>query len=272
MSANAGQPSAAALAWVPGVRSDLAPLRIEKLLGGSVNDSWRVDTERGRFVLRVDGPPWRRPGVEREREHILHEAAARGGLAPRIVLQAPDAGVRVCEYLDGRSWTAADFVQPLQLRRLGDQLAQLHALPVPLEVEPFDPGACARAYLSQLGDEPAADPNTRAQVASVDAAALRVAAGTRGLAIVHGDLAHGNLLDGERLWLLDFEYAQVADPLYDIACVLAYYPEARAQIASLLSAANLNGADLAERLAAAESVYATLSELWHAVRADEPSR
>jgi hypothetical protein len=40
----------------------------------------------------------------------------------------------------------------------------------------------------------------------------------------------------------------------------------------LLSAANLNGADLAERLAAAESVYATLSELWHAVRADEPSR
>ena len=118
------QPAAAALAWVPGVREGVAPLRIEALLGGSVNESWRVDTDQGRFVLRIDGPSWRRPGVDREREQLLHEAAARGGLAPRLLLRAAAEGVQVCEYLEGRSWTPADFLQPMQLRRLGERLAQ----------------------------------------------------------------------------------------------------------------------------------------------------
>jgi aminoglycoside phosphotransferase (APT) family kinase protein len=26
---------------------------------------------------------------------------------------------------------------------------------------------------------------------------------------------------------LDWEYSQLADPLYDVACVLAYYPQAQ---------------------------------------------
>ena len=104
MPSTAQWPTATALAWVPGVRSGVAPLRIERLLGGSVNDSWRVDTAQGRFVLRVDGPASRRPGVEREREQQLHEAAARAQIAPRVLLRADADGVQVCEYLEGRSW------------------------------------------------------------------------------------------------------------------------------------------------------------------------
>src|SRR3954463_11553891 len=119
------RPTAQALAWVPGLRAGVAPLRLESLRGGSVNDTWRVDTPQGRFVLRIDGPAWRRPGVDRDREQLLHQAAAGAGLAPRLLVQAEGQGVRVCEFLEGRGWSAADYSEPRQISRLGERLAEL---------------------------------------------------------------------------------------------------------------------------------------------------
>ena len=259
-------PAATALAWVPGVQTGVPPLRIERLLGGTVNDSWRVDTALGRFVLRVDGPAWRRPGVDRVREQHLHGAAAGAGLAPRLLLRTDPAGVQVCEFLEGRSWGETDYVQPAQLKRLGERLGQLHALETPSGIDPFDPGGCAREYLQIMSAESVAPTNAAAWVVEIDAAAQRVAEGTVGFSIIHGDLAHANLLDGAGLWLLDWEYAQLADPLYDVACALAYYPQARPQAAQLLAAAGLAGSDQAGRLTAAIRVYEALSWLWHQAR------
>src|SRR4051812_3987116 len=168
-------PDTSALAWVPGVRGGQAPIHIQRLAGGSVNDSWRVDTALGSFVLRIDGPAWRRPGVDRQRESLLHLAAASAGLAPRLLLRAEGAGVQVCEYLQGRSWSEADFIQSSQLRRLGERLAQLHALAVPEGIDPFDPAACAREYLQAMDQQAAQDPYVQQTVGEIDAAAGQVA-------------------------------------------------------------------------------------------------
>jgi len=264
-------PAASALAWVPGLRAGVPPRRIERLAGGSVNDSWRVDTDQGRFVLRVDGPAWRRPGVDRERERLLHEAAACAALAPRLLLRADPDGVQVCEYLEGRGWDEADFGQTRQLRRLGERLALLHALPVPEEVLPVDPAGCAQDYLRAMGAEAVARGSAALIATEIAAAARQVADGTARLTIVHGDLAHTNLLDGEQLWLLDWEYAQRADPLYDVACALAYYPPARTQAAPLLAAAGLTGSAPEARLEAAIRVYDGLSRLWRLARGNPRS-
>lgn len=260
-------PPAAALAWVPGVGNGVPPSRVERLLGGSVNDSWRVDTAQGRFVLRIDGPAWRRPGVDREREQQVHQAAAQAGLAPRLLLRSEADGVQVCEFLDGRRWSEEDFSQPLQLQRLGERLAQLHSVEVPVGIVPFDPVACAREYLHSIGSGRMTDPPSLQELGAISAAARRVSEGTVGFSIVHGDLAHGNVLDGAELWLLDWEYAQCADPLYDVACALAYYPKARAHAPQLLAATGLAGAGLAKRLTAAIRVYEGLSGLWDRARA-----
>ena len=71
----------------------------------------------------------------------------------------------------------------------------------------------------------------------------------------------------DALWLLDWEYAQLADPLYDVACVLAYYPQAQPHADELAGGAGLTGAGVAARLEAAMRVYDGLSELWLWVRA-----
>ena len=63
---------------------------IVRLGGGSVNEVFRVDSAGGRFVLRLDGAAWRRPGVDRARELTLHGAAATAGVAPAIVAAEPE--------------------------------------------------------------------------------------------------------------------------------------------------------------------------------------
>ena len=260
-------PPAAALALVPGLESGSPPLRLEKLLGGTVNDSWRVDTSAGRFVLRIDAPAALRPGVDRDRERRLHGAAAGAGLAPRVLGWAGAAGVQVREYLEGRVWSDDDMSRPGQLARLGGRLAQLHALEVPAGVEAFDPGASAQQYLWLMEVGAAAARGAGAVAAEVRAAAMQVAAHAVQPAIVHGDLTHTNLLDGAGLWLLDWEYAQCADPVYDVACVLAYSPAARPQAVRLLEAAGIGGPGAAARLGAAVRVYEGLTWLWHLARA-----
>lgn len=249
----------AALALVPGA-AQRPPLRIEPLPGGSVNEVWRVDTEEGCFVLRLDGPSWRRPGVERWRELQLHSVAAAAGLAPRIVAKSAALDAWVCEFLPGRSWTPDDYSDPAQLQRLGERLAQLHRLPPPV-VAPFDPVSIARGYIG--GREPP-DTDTARRVLQmlrkIQRADQAVTAERQPSVIVHGDPVHGNILDGERLWLLDWEYAQLADPVFDVAAVLTYYPAARAGQAVLLEAAQLSAR--ATALEAAIIIHRALGELW----------
>jgi thiamine kinase len=252
--------------FVPGLESGAPPLHVERLVGGIVNESWRIDTSRGRFVLRVDGPVAQRPGAERMRERTLHDIAARGGFAPRALLWDNAAGVQVREFLDGRVWSEHDLQDAQQLRRLGGRLAQLHALEPPATVAAFDPGACAQQYLQLIEASGASTGVAAAVGAAVRGAADVVAAHGARPAIVHGDLTYTNLLDGGQLWLLDWEYAQVADPVYDAACVLAYCARARPQAAQLLEASGLGEANVDGRLREAIRVYEGLTWLWHRAR------
>jgi len=267
-------PPAAALACVPGLEDGRAPLALEQLPDGTVNDVYRVDTAAGRFVLRVDGAEWRRPGVDREREAVLHALAAAAGLAPPILRRCPQRGVLITPFLPGRTWTPADFADAHQLLALGERLAALHALPPPA-LRPFDPLGLAAGYVQAAGHRTAgAGAVARTDVQQVmerlAAAVAVIDAAARPAAIVHGDLVNTNLLQGERLWLLDFEYAQLADPAYDVGCVLAYYPAAAAHAAGLLAAACPGAQVSPAQLEAARAVHAALAWLWHLARGETP--
>jgi aminoglycoside phosphotransferase (APT) family kinase protein len=268
-------PDAAALALVPGLEAGARPLRLERLPGGSVNQSWRVDTGQGRFVLRVDGPSWRRPGVDRAREALLHRAAASAGVAPRLITASGALGAQVCEYIEGRSWQESDLVRPEQLERLGRQLARLHAIEPAPAVASFAPEVCAQEYLRRAGAQAAAATRAQAVRDSVSAAAAQVAragaGGSRRGCIIHGDLVCGNVLEGTQLWLIDWEYAQLADPIYDVACVLAYYPQVWPNAGRLMAAAGLAEPAAEQRLAPAIHVYQALTWLWQLARGDRPS-
>jgi len=255
-----------ALARVPGLGEGAAALRIERLGGGTVNDVYRVDSAAGRFVLRIDGAAWRRPGVDRRRELVLHRAAAAGGIAPPVVDADPAAhGLLITEYLDGRLWEPADYGDVDALRRLGERLYALHRLPAPM-IEAFDPWQVALAYVRQIGALP--DGALEGPLRRLQGICAGLPRNHAAMSVVHGDLWQGNLLQGSRLWLLDWEYAQLSAPLMDLACVLAYYPAAGRHRAELAAAAGFDTRALQRDLAERVYLYRALAWLWHLARGE----
>jgi thiamine kinase-like enzyme len=66
--------------------------------------------------------------------------------------------------------------------------------------------------------------------------------------------------------LVDWEYGAVADPLLDLACLLAYYPHAAPHSDVLLDASGLAGEVSAEMLAATTWLCRLVSYFWYRVR------
>ena len=239
----------------------------ERLPGGTVNRSFRVETAAGLFVARIHDESAAALGADHEREARLHAAAAGAGLAPALLHADPGHRFMIMEYVPGPTWTEEDFARPERLRHLGTTLRALHAL-APPAVAPFDIGAsierlherlCAAlpeegAGLSQLID--------RARTALLLSDSVR-----RPKVVIHNDLHHTNLMGGAgRLVLLDWEYGAVADPLIDLACVLAYYSQAEAHADVLLEASGLAGEVSPEMLAAATWLCVLVSYFWYRVR------
>ncbi|HXL97406.1 MAG TPA: phosphotransferase [Steroidobacteraceae bacterium] len=255
-----------ALARVPGLEQGASARRIERLGGGTVNRVYRVDSAAGRFVLRLDGAAWRRPGVDRARELLLHRTAAAAGLAPALVDAAPEAqGLLIMEFLEGRLWGSSDYDDIGALRRLGERLYALHRLPAPA-IEAFDPWQVAQAYVRQSAA--ARQGAFERPLQRLEALCAQLRSGDAAMSVVHGDLWQGNLLQAERLWLLDWEYAQLSDPLMDVACVLAYYPTAERYRSEFAAAAGFDAHALGQALSARVYIYRALAWLWHLARGE----
>ena len=245
-----------ALGCVPGGRGDV---RQVAGLDGGANATWRVDTAQGAFVVRLHGDWTHTAGVDRRREAQLHRAAAQAGLAPAIIAADPAGRFLVTEFAAGDVWQAQDLGNPARLARLARQLGELHALPVP-QVAPWSLGSLVAAHAERLtagagSAAPLAPMLYRAQAILAETAAARPPC------IVHNDVNHANLLGPDPV-LVDWEYAAVADPLSELACLLAYYPEAAPHLPLLLAESGLSAAH-ADPLRDLAWVYTLVSWLWY---------
>jgi thiamine kinase len=255
------------LLQVPGCEDGDPPYSQELIGGGRVNRSFLVRTRRGRFVVRLNDNTASDPGLDRDRELALHSAAAAAGIAPPVVYAAPDRSCLMTEFVDGRVWTPHYFSRMRDLRSLGQRLRALHAI-APPSLARFDPLSTARRYADIILRHDADETGRINMLLANGAEALaRSGWGKRPPAIVHGDLHHGNVLTADRVYFIDWEYAQVGDPLHDLACILAYYPRATPHGGLLLDASGLaqQGAT-PQMLAELTNVFTLVNYLWYRAR------
>lgn len=255
------------LQHVPGCENGDEPLSQELIGGGKVNRSFLVRTRRGRFVVRLNESAAADPGLDRERELQLHTAAASAGIAPHIIYACPDRSCLITDYLEGRLWTPHYFTRMRDLRSLGQRLRALHAVPPP-SLPRFDPLVNARRYAEIIAQSDRSEaPRLDALLENGAAALARSGSARRAATIVHNDLHHGNVITADRLYFIDWEYAQVGDPLFDLACLMTYYPRAIAHGPLILEASGLDslGATPA-MLEELTSVFTLLTYLWYRAR------
>jgi len=215
-------PEELALRWVPGA----GPVTLEPLAAGIVNESYRVERGGRAYSMRLAAGVLEL-GVDREWECKVLECAARAGLAPVIACCEPARGILVAEWNGGRAWTAEELRLPGNIRALTGLLRRVHALPIPTPARIMSPadwiahytGAATRRAAAQAGRQSAASAGLRDAVN----ARLEELAGFPPAhpVLCHSDVHRLNLAAGERLVLLDWEYAHVSDPYWDLAAWIA---------------------------------------------------
>jgi thiamine kinase-like enzyme len=248
------------LAALPGAGADGASVQITAFAAGrACNQVLRADTPDGRFVIRRRYSPVVRPASHPDTERECHRFAAQLGLAPQLIATAPDGSWMIMEYVDGEPWAATRLLSRSGALSLGERLSVLHQSAPPASVPRMDASAIARAYMALVGHD-------EALLRHVVRLAAAISERSQRWCVNHGDLQASNLL-GPAPVLVDWEYAQLADPTYDIACLLEYYPGLSVHADALMIAAGLDRAGDRALLDLQRALFGLFNNLWSAANA-----
>jgi thiamine kinase-like enzyme len=196
--------------------------------------SWRVDELPGGLTnvnLRVrgtdDGDPfdvvvrWTRGdaellGIDREAEHDNAVAAYRAGVGAEVLEYRPELSITVIAFLTGKSLTDRDFADPGVLRRSAEAVRRLHA--GPRFTGDFDMFARQAGYLEVVREHGMTLPSGYADHAAAwDDVRRALAAAPRPTVPCNNDLLAANYIDdGERVWLIDYEYSGNNDACFEL--------------------------------------------------------
>lgn len=165
------------------------------------------------------------------------------------------------EYVDQPTWTQAQLQSPEGLQALMGRIQRLQSLSVAGEAV-FDAEALLERQLAMSAVVEPAWQQPLADLLRASTGLLRDCAVRPGTQVVaHGDLDVGNLL-GPAPLLIDWEYAQIADPLYDVACLLAYYPALRRRSRRMLALLQRDSREERERLDGQVRLWGLINGLW----------
>ncbi|HJS30526.1 MAG TPA: phosphotransferase [Alphaproteobacteria bacterium] len=189
-------------------------------LGGGITNRNFLVTDRGeKFVARVGGDiPVH--GVMRFNDIAAARAAHRAGISPEVVHAGPD--MMVLRFVEGRTLTADDVRDDAMLARILDVVRRCHRdVPRYLRgpVLSFSVFHVIGDYAATLAEAGSRRSNDLARWSDL-AERLSRAVGPIDLVFGHNDLLGANFIDdGDRLWLIDWDYAGFNSPLFDLGGV-----------------------------------------------------
>ena len=192
------------------------PRTIEELPGGLTNLNLKVTTPRGVFVARCSRSDTTLLGIDREAEHANSRSAERAGVGAPVIEFRPDLDVMVIKFIDGRSFENDDLRRPGVLGRVADAVRTLHA--GPRFVGDFDMFTRQKKYLASIVDGGFAHPDAYAEFDGPFQQIRKALAVNAGPTVpCNNDLLAGNFVDdGEKLWLIDYEYSGNNDPFFEL--------------------------------------------------------
>jgi thiamine kinase-like enzyme len=195
---------------VPGAGS----IEIHRLGSGLINETFRVRRDGSTYALRVAAANPYQLGVDRIWEARLLERAAAADLAPELVHCDPRRGILLTRWAAGRTWSPVEVRRQSNVASLADLVQRIHALPVPMPARVITPRQWIESYSAAAYSEVGAALRPAAHVRLAELAALPSVAPV----VCHSDLHILNLIDrAPSLLLLDWEYAHVSDPMWDLA-------------------------------------------------------
>jgi thiamine kinase-like enzyme len=193
-------------------------LSFTALSGGITNRNFLVTgaPDGSKFVVRLAGNDTHLLGISREVEHAATVAAAGVGVGPEVIAFVRPEGYLVTRFIEGRPIPEAEMRTTERLRAVGDTLRRIHDGPaIPGLFVPFRIVEAYRALALSRGVPIPPEYDLAQSIARrIELAFLTAPVELRPC---HNDLLNANFIDdGARIRIVDWEYAGMGDPFFDL--------------------------------------------------------
>lgn len=192
-------------------------VEIEPLSGGMTNLNFKVTDGDQQYVVRFgeDDPLHL---ISRRNEIASCQAAFAVGVSPELVYH--EAGILVVRFVDGRVFGEADVRDDRNLERIIELLKIFHH-EIPKQFNQvavmFWVFQVLRHYHNLLLQGKSNHAARLPGLADINRE-LELAVGPIDVVFGHNDLLPANFIDdGDRIWLIDFDYAGFNSPLFDLS-------------------------------------------------------
>lgn len=235
---------------------------VERIKHGRTNASWLVTVGRERVVVRISNAEDASLQIDRLSEAVILRAIATIGIGAPVLLCDVSRRVLVTRYL-GPTWTETDAHRLENIARLGEVLSLLHSVPPPIGVRSVRlldvvDGFAMTLSLTTAGRNAAAHIEARKIAKLLDSSSRQ--------RLCHNDIHAANIVDDGRIRLLDWEYAGINSPLFDLASVCVSHRYDVTQRQALLSAYAKTGEVSEELLGQACGLFSYVESQWIQVR------
>ena len=189
-------------------------IKIKAIKGGLTNQNFLVQENSKKFFVRL-GDDMPEHNVSRSKELIASNAAAEIGLSPAVIYNTK--GVLVLEYIEGAMLSTDSIVDKLEsiislIKKIHSEMSKkLYGHSVNFGA--FD---AIKRYAKLLKNHKSSYtqllPSLLFQVDK-----LEINTSPYDIVFCHNDLIFTNFLDdGDRLWIIDWEYSGFNNPLFDL--------------------------------------------------------
>jgi thiamine kinase-like enzyme len=193
-------------------------LTLTALTGGITNRNFLITLADApeRYVIRLAGNDTHLLGISREVEHAATVAAAGVGVGPEVTAFIRPEGYLVTRFIEGSPVSDEAVRRPETLERVAATLRRIHdGPPIPGLFVPFRIVESYRALAEARGVRIPPEYELATAIGRrIELACLTAPIEPRPC---HNDLLNANFIDdGVRIRIVDWEYAGMGDPFFDL--------------------------------------------------------
>jgi thiamine kinase-like enzyme len=192
------------------------PRQLQELSGGLTNRNVMVSTPDAVYVARCTDSSSNFLGIDRDEEYYNTKMAEQAGVGAPVIDYRPDLGIMLLGYLNGKTLCNDDFQRQGVVAKVAAGCRELHR--GPRFRGRFDMFERQPRYLKTVRDNGFKIPLDYLDHADTFARIETALTATDQTTVpCNNDLLAGNFIeDGERVWIIDYEYSGNNDPCFEL--------------------------------------------------------